>query len=282
MAVLRSHTPMALFATVLMTLLTLAPAATAQQSAAARLFDTLRMADIIEVMHKEGLTYGHDLGEEWIPERTGPGWDAEVARVYDQDQMLETMKSVFAKTLGETDTTALEAFFVSDTGQTILTLESSARAAFLDTTLEEAAKERLAVLEKDGDGRLKQVKDFVEANDYVERNVVGAMNSNLAFYEGLFSVGGRLGNRMPDELLEDVWAQEPQIRESTTEWLLAYLTMSYQPLTDAQLEAYRDLLLTDEGKAMTYAMFEGFDVMYVDISRNLGKVLGQYVNQVDL
>jgi hypothetical protein len=43
-------------------------------------------------------------------------------------------------------------------------------------------------------------RDFIEANDLVERNVSGALNSNFAFYRGL-SDGGAFEVEIPEELM---------------------------------------------------------------------------------
>jgi len=254
----------------------------AEEGDAARLFEAMRMADIISVMHQEGLAYGRDLGESWMPGQVGPGWEAEVASIYNEDNMISVMRDVFVDRLEGSDLEDLITFFASPTGETIIGLETSARQAFLDETLEEAAIDRLISREEAGYPRVDQIKAFVDANDYVERNVIGALNANYAFYEGLIQAIGSSADQSPGEVLSNVWSQEEEIRTNTREWLYAYLFMSYNPLEDAQLEAYQALLQTEAGKAATSAMFAGYDMMYVNISRELGFALGQRLQQQDL
>ncbi|MEM8977949.1 MAG: DUF2059 domain-containing protein [Pseudomonadota bacterium] len=255
--------------------------ATAQPTQAGRLFDTMRMADIIKIMHLEGLIYGKDLDTDWLSGQGGASWERTVGLIYHEETMIETMRRIFEANLKDVDVEPLITFFETPTGQTVLGLESSAREAFLDETLEDFAKERFTSMEQSGDPRVDQVKALVSDNDYVDRNVVGALNANYAFFEGLVStLGSRAGQAR--DMLSNVWAQEPEIRESTTEWLHAYLYMSYQPLDEDQLKAYNDILLTDAGRAATTAMFEGYDSMYVEISRALGRELGLRLSQVDL
>ena len=73
------------------------------------------------------------------------------------------------------------------------------------------------------------------------------MNANYAFLLGLAT--GRLRGDMSEErILSDVWAQEPEIRKDTTEWVYAFTMLAYQPLDDAELTAYADFAETDAGQ----------------------------------
>ncbi|MCF6443414.1 hypothetical protein [Nereida sp. MMG025] len=242
----------------------------AQAATAQALLDALRLDDMVALMQREGLDYGADLGTEMMPGRDTAEWEREVARVYDLDVMVDGMSAAFLREMEGVDVTPLEAFFTSDLGTEIVTLEYTAREAFLDESVEEAAIARVVTMEEAGDARLEQVKDFVAANDYIETNVVGALNANYAFYIGMIDGGGINMGLTDDQVLSMVWEQEPEIRENTTEWLYSYLYMAYQPLEDAELAEYQALLQTDAGRAMNRALFAGFDQMYVAISRQLG------------
>jgi hypothetical protein len=79
------------------------------------------------------------------------------------------------------------------------------------------------------------------------------------------------------DILADVWAQEPEIRANTEEWLYSYLLMAYQPLGVEGLNAYEQIMATAEGRAMNAALFESFDQMYVAISRELGQSVAGYM-----
>ena len=249
----------------------------AQQSSASALFDVMKLGKIISVMREEGLAYGASLGDEMMPGRSIPEWPREVARVYDQDKMIDGMRDAFVATLGDRDMGPLVAFFESDLGQDIVELEYSARVAFLDEAIEEGAIAQYQDREAEHDPMLAAVKSFVTTNDYVEANVAGALNSNFAFYTGMID-GGALSPRMSEsDILADVWAQEPEIRANTEEWLYSYLLMAYQPLGVEGLNAYEQIMATAEGRAMNAALFESFDQMYVAISRELGQSVAGYM-----
>ncbi len=249
----------------------------AQQSSASALFEVMKLGKIISVMREEGLAYGASLGDEMMPGRSIPEWPSEVARVYDQDKMIDGMRDAFVATLGDRDMGPLVAFFESDLGQDIVELEYSARVAFIDEAIEEGAISQYQDREAEDDPMLVAVKSFVATNDYVEANVAGALNSNFAFYTGMID-GGALSSRMSEsDILADVWAQEPEIRANTEEWLYSYLLMAYQPLGVEGLNAYEQIMATAEGRAMNAALFESFDQMYVAISRELGQSVAGYM-----
>lgn len=249
----------------------------AQQSSASALFDVMKLGKIISVMREEGLAYGASLGDEMMPGRSIPEWPSEVARVYDQDKMIDGMRDAFVATLGDRDMGPLVAFFESDLGQDIVELEYSARVAFIDEAIEEGAISQYQDREAEDDPMLVAVKSFVATNDYVEANVAGALNSNFAFYTGMID-GGALFSRMSEsDILADVWAQETEIRANTEEWLYSYLLMAYQPLGVEGLNAYEQIMATAEGRAMNAALFESFDQMYVAISRELGQSVAGYM-----
>lgn len=248
----------------------------AQAASPQDLLDALRLDDMVEIMHREGLDYGADLGEEMMPGRDLSEWKREVGRVYDLDKMVDGMQAAFVQQLGDVDVSPLMTFFTSELGAEIVALEYSAREAFLDESVEEAAIDTIAQMEEAKEPRLEQIKAFVTGNDYIETNVVGALNANFAFYTGMIDGGGIEMALDESEILAMVWEQEPEIRENTEEWLHSYLFMAYQPLEDDELATYKALLATDEGRALNRALFEAFDQMYVAISHQLGVSISRF------
>ncbi|WP_099824081.1 DUF2059 domain-containing protein [Oceaniglobus indicus] len=248
----------------------------------ARLYDALGMQDVIAIMQQEGLAYGEDLRAEMFPGRGGAAWNTMVARLYDVEAMDELVSSRFAVLMEGTDTAPLIEFFESELGARIIRLEISARRALVDPDVEATAQAALDDMRQAGDPRLDILDDFVDANDLIEANVVGAMNSNYAFYSGLLDGDAFNGDMTEADVLADVWGQEPTIRADTIEWVYGYLTLAYQPLSDADVEAYTALARTTEGQAMNQAIFGAFDAMYVTISRALGQGAAQFISGEDL
>jgi hypothetical protein len=58
--------------------------------------------------------------------------------------------------------------------------------------------------------------------------------------------------------------------------------MAYQPLNDADLEAYIEVSETRAGRVLNRALFAGFDDMYVSISRALGVAAARFMTGQDI
>lgn len=236
-----------------------------------QLIAALGIPDLMEIMHEEGTRYGADIETEMFPDRGGAKWTAQVQTIYDPTRMTDVFRSRMIKELEGDDVESMLGFFTSDLGQRIITLEVTARRALMDESVEEAARDTAQTLQDSADPRFDLLEAFSEANDLIDENVVGALNSNYAFYQGLID-----GNAFPfemteEQILSDVWGQEPQIRMDTVEWLYGYLTLAYQPLSDDDLKAYIAFSKSDAGKEMNHAIFAAFDEVFTGISRNLGR-----------
>ncbi|MFO8127697.1 hypothetical protein [Yoonia sp.] len=119
-------------------------------------------------------------------------------------------------------------------------------------------------------------------NDLIEANVVGSLNSSYAFYTGLIDGGAMPADVTTETALQNVWSQEPDVRSDTTEWVYSFLLMAYQPLSDAELEAYIAFSRTEAGQDMSGALFSAFDGMFDDISRGLGLASSRFMVSQEL
>jgi len=265
---------------ILVVVLTWTGPARAERSDA--LFAALGLADTLEIMREEGIAYGLEIAPELFPGRGGARWAAMVEQVYDYDRMDRGLRQAFDAALADVDLAPAEEFFGSEQGRRIVTLEVTARRAMLDPDVEAAARTRLDEMILDGDARLAAVRAFVEANDLIEENVVGALNANYAFYAGLAEGGAFPDAPTEAEILRDVWSQEPAIRDDTEEWVFAYLILAYRPLDAADLAAYTAFSETETGQAVNRAMFQAFDTMFVTLSRRLGLAAAQFIAGEDL
>ncbi len=257
---------------------TLATQAQAQEAAdVAALHAALRLDEIVDIMALEGIAYGEEIAGDLFPGAVPADWAQVVAAIYDAERMRGEVRDAFATALDGRDIGGLVAFFTAEPGASFIALEVSARAAMLDETVEEMAKEAGAVAVADQTPRYGLIAEFVAANDLIETNVVSAMNSNFAFYMGLMDGGALSGELSEDQILSDVWAQEPEIRASTTEWVYSFLLMAYDPLSDVDIETYIAFSETDDGKLLNQAIFAAFDGMFSDISHALGQASARYM-----
>lgn len=249
---------------------------------AARLFEAVGMPQVIEVMREEGLGYGETIRADLLGGAGGASWTAAVSAIYDVGAMQSQMRDGFEARLRGVDVEPLLDFFESERGQRIVEGEVAVRRAFLDDAVEEAAGLALAELRVNDPDRYGLLRAFVEANDLVESNVMGAMNSNYAFYMGLMQ-GRAFDDAMTEQqILSDVWSQEDSIRVDTEDWVFAYLGLAYDSLSDADLEAYIALSRTTEGRALNRALFASFNDVFVDISHRLGAEAARFLVGQDI
>jgi hypothetical protein len=241
------------------------------------LYAALQLPEILEVMRQEGISYGAKIGEDLFPVAIDPDWSAQVELIYDISRMRAQSEAAFTAELAGADVPAMLAFFTTEPGQSFSMLEVSARRAQLDEAVEAASKDTAAMAMADNTPRYQLIRRFAEANDLIETNVVGALNSNYAFYQGLMQGGAAEPGLTDDEVLASVWDQEPEIRRTTTEWVMSFLFMAYQPLSDADLEAYIAFSETPAGADLNRAVFNAFDQMFIDISRELGIASAKYM-----
>lgn len=255
----------------------------AQRSAAVEeLAVAMRLGELVGIMHQEGLAYGAEMEQEMFPGRGGDRWLAAVGTIYDTGRMLDTLTATLEEDLSQDDLGVLIGFFAAPEGAAVIEREIAARRALLDPEAEEDSRVRFQEMRADDDPRLDLIERLIAANDLVEHNVAGALNSNFAFYAGLAEGGAFSVPITESEMLRDVWEQEPEIRAETEEWLYSYLATAYAPVSDAVLDAYIDLSNSEAGRALNAALFAGFDRAFNGISRDLGVVAARFIVGEDI
>ncbi len=258
------------------------PAEAAPSAATEALFDALRLGEVIAVMRDEGVEYGADLREELFPETGAARWSAAVERVYDVDRMEADLLEGLDRRLPQTKIDTLTDFFTTEPGQTIVDLEVAARRAMQDDAVEAAAEERAIQMRAEETDRIGKIDDFIASNDLIEMNIVGAMNANFAFYQGMAEGGVLDGVMEEDQMIADIWAQEPGIRADTEDWIYGYLALAYEPLSDEDLAAYVAFSDSEAGQALNAALFAEFDALFVEISQLLGLRAASFMQGQDI
>lgn len=258
--------------------------ARASDEPVARLYEVLRLPEVIGIMQEEGRAYGAEIGETLLGPRAQGGWTATVAGLYDEARMTAMFAERFDPALEgrAEEVQEMLAFFSAPEGQRLIELEISARRAMLDDAVDEAARDRLADMRASGDLRLRLLREFAEANDLIEENVVSGMNASFAFYIGLRDSGAEAFELNESEILADVWAQEPDIRAELEEWLFSFLALAYGPLEDADIEAYIAFSRSPAGQVLNMALFQGFNAMFESLSRDLGLQAGRLLLAEDI
>lgn len=244
------------------------------------LIAAFRIEDTVTIMRQEGLDYAGVLGEGMLGEEPGSGWASAVSRIYDVDKMTSVITDHLQEALSDADVAEVAAFFTSDLGEEIITLELAAREAMADDAIEQVATEAVEAAREDNTWQYQQVLELIEDSDLVEFNVMGALNSNLAFYRGLAD-GSAIG-MSEEEMLADVAGQQDEIRGESEAWLQAYMLMAYQTLTPEQLNDYAALYRSEQGQQVNAALFEAYDQMYSELSYLLGRAVADQMRGEDL
>lgn len=254
----------------------------AQDARVAELAEALRISEVLGIMQTEGVAYGEEVGDALLGERAGRSWSATVEEIYDEARMSALFFDRFEAELSQSALAPLIDYFEGDSGARIIALEVSARRALLDDEVDEAARLRLEDLRADDDPLLDQIAGFVRANDLLEENVAGALNSTFGFYMGLIESGAPGFDMSEREVLAEVWAQEDEIRADLDEWLYSFLALAYHPLDRAELDEYIDLSRSEAGRALNSALFAAFHEMFETLSHELGREAGRVLAARDI
>lgn len=248
------------------------------------LAQVLDLGWLARVLAVEGQDYGRGLETELFPARGGQRWSRLVATIHDPARIEREIVAEMRRDLaGKTD--AIEpaiTFFSADPGRNIIRLEIAAREALLDEAVEQSAEETHAAQLAEGAARPGLIARLIEVNDLIEQNVAGALNANMAFYEGV-AAGGAPDMLLPDgDVTADLWSQEPAIRQETARWITTYMTLAYESLSDADLESYIAFSDTAGGQDLNRVLFAAFDRVFNRISRELGQAAAQILKGQDI
>ncbi|GAB5446040.1 hypothetical protein [Gymnodinialimonas sp.] len=248
-----------------------------------RMLDAMGMYEIIALMGAENMRGAADLEEQLFPGAGGAAWQATVAGLHATPRMVALFEEAFDRNaLTAEQIATVQAFLETEAGERVIAGELAARRLFLDESGVEAATEVFMAAVTENDPRLEILQRFDDINGLIERNVSGALNLRIAFYRGLIE-GGAFDNEVPESLmLAEVWAQEPEVRQLTVEWLFSFQLAAYAEASDADLEAYLALSDSPAGRAVNAALFAAFDEMLAALSYDLGYAAAGFIAGEDI
>lgn len=251
----------------------------AADSAAERLAQALRLGEVVQVLSAEGVEHAAALDAEMLGDSGGAYFTDQAAALFDPDRMQADLTQVLAQEMSPEDLNASAAYFESPTGRRIIALELSARAAFSDPDVEAVAVDHYHALPP-GDPVRGLVRDYVEANDLVARNVDGMQASDYSFYRGL--VAGGAYDPDHEAYLALLLNERDALYLETDEWAMSFHLLAYDPLTEAEHRENLAYSLSPAGKAFNTAMFAAFDQVYEDIFFQLGLLVAGSMQATDL
>lgn len=242
------------------------------------LLDAVGMEESFGIMVEAGRRDAGAMAETLFPARGGQGWTRLVERLYTPTVLRRTFVRAFPEDrLPAARARDILDFFTSETGQRVVAGELTAWRAITDPEVEARAITLFEERRAAGDPRIDLLTRLIASNDFVDLNVMAALNSNYAFLSAM-SEGGAYERPIPQEtILSRVWQQEPRIRAEATRWLYAFQLMAYADLSDAELEAYIAFSDSEAGRAYNSALFSGFDAVYTEMSTRLGTAAAQFM-----
>lgn len=232
-----------------------------------RLMDLMKFQEVIEVLVEEGRSMSAETSDDelGVPRSV---WDGMIQSLYDTTVLETAFRKELTTAFGDADLSPIVAFYETDLGQNIAELELNARKAITDEAVLTAAADMWANLDPQS-RRAQLIEDYVAANDLIEMNIIGSMNSDIAYYLG-FSAGNDDMGLSEADIMREVWAGEPEARAQVTEWVYGFSALAYEPLDEKQFDAYIAFGKTAAGKTLNLAMFAAFDNVYADLARGLG------------
>ncbi|RPE71410.1 uncharacterized protein DUF2059 [Pacificibacter maritimus] len=233
-----------------------------------RLMDLMKFRDVIAVLSEEGRSMSDDISDEelGIPRAA---WDEMMTRLYDEERLEVAFRGALVDAFGDADLGPAVAFFETDLGQEIAELELNARRAIGDEAVLQAAGDLWAELDPSSE-RSSLIESYVNTNDLIEMNIIGSLNSDMAYYRG-FNAQALDGMGVDEAtIMREVWAGEPEARARVTEWVYGFSALAYQPLSDEDFATYVDFGKSETGQTLNLAMFAAFDSVYADLARGLG------------
>ncbi|MCY4335697.1 MAG: hypothetical protein OXC60_13650 [Litoreibacter sp.] len=119
-------------------------------------------------------------------------------------------------------------------------------------------------------------QEFIDINGFVDNNLAGALNSNLAFYRGLAS---NPEFRTMDEstMFEQVYQQAEQIRKDMVDWTMNFSVLAYSVLSLEEMQDYIDSSASEAGQVLNSALFAGFDQVFEYHSYELGRAMAEFM-----
>ncbi len=244
-------------------------AAPTREQALKDLMSAMLFDEVVDVLSDEGQGMADDFvaAGYGVPKQA---WEAMLTRLYDPSVMSKAFHDEMSVALKGCDIEKMLAFYETDLGERIARLELETRKALNSEAAQTAAGDAWAAIDPDTD-RARLIEDYVDVNDLVEMNIVGAMNSDIAYYRGLWSEGFETDQGMSDtDMLREIWSTEPDVRADVSEWVYGFSAMAYAPLTDDEFETYIEFARTEAGQDLNTALFASFDAVYEHLSRGLG------------
>ncbi|WP_037306865.1 DUF2059 domain-containing protein [Ruegeria halocynthiae] len=242
-----------------------------------RLMSAMHLRQVVDTLRQEGQVQGKELDETLLGNAGGALFQAQVDEIFEPLWMHDLITETIAQNLTDSELDRAIMFFESDLGQTLVSLENSARQAISDETIRDMAQERYLESRRDTP-HFKLVDEYIQVNDLIELNVQNSLSADFNFFRGL----GNDTNLDEGELLAQLLSEKDSVRDEAEIWLYSFLLLAYHPLSDAQMRENIAFSRTEAGQAVNQALFESFDSMYDQMYFKLGQAVSGVLSGSDL
>ena len=242
-----------------------------------RIVATMQVDLLADVLAAEIAASGDPFRPD-TPPHAGPdeGWGVIVERVAPAQHIRRALRDGIARGVeGLRDPAERAAvaealsFWESGLGRRVVLLEIGAREAMASPDIEATARESFAAAAARSHPRAAQVRELMEAADLVEPAVAASLNIAVATLQG--AQEAVQGSARNSSILEDAWAQEPEIRADQTGWIEALVFMASAPLSDAEMTRLIEASGHPGNRRLGAILNEAATGTFVEIARNLGR-----------
>ncbi|APX11501.1 DUF2059 domain-containing protein [Tateyamaria omphalii] len=234
-----------------------------------RLINAMGVPQLVEAFVAEGRDAGTSIDDAFLNGQGGAVWADTVARLYDPQRMESELRLVMAEELDPAIAEQALLFFDSALGERIITLEVEARRAFMDDSVEEAAKSA-----QSASGEM--VTDYLLTRNLIERNTDVAVAAQAAFLDGMADASGLSGDPPDMERLR------ARVLIDTESWLRGYNALVQSALSEDDIAIYTAFWETEVGAQVDDALFLAFGQSYTTLSYALGQAAGRLLPQNEL
>lgn len=245
---------------------------------AARISAAMQVDLLADVLAAEiagaGDPFQPDAGPGSVPDE---GWAAIVNRIAPPSRIRNRMREGIAQGVAELRDPAERAavaaalgFWESGFGRRVILLEIGARRTISAPDIEATARDAFAAAAARNHPRAAQVRALIEAADLVEPAVAASLNIAFATLRGAQEAAGAVD----PSIIEDAWAQEPEIRADQTGWIEALVFMASAPLSDAEMAVLIRAAGSPGNRRLGIILNEAASATFAEIARDLGRASG--------
>ncbi len=254
----------------------------AKMAALEPLFQATRFRALVAQSAQSNIDSADDVARDMFGAVPVTDWHDQIAAIHDADVMAEKFLSNFAATFDMAHYDEALAFWTSDLGQTIIVTELSARKAFEDELLKQAAIDAYQEIAAARGPRQQAIERLVTANGFLDKNLQLKMNLSYVFISELAHNSDRFAGQGDEDLLRMIWQNEGDYRMEVTEWVYGFSALALQPLEVAEIDLYTDFGETEAGRSYMLALFAAYEMTYRDVTRAFAGVIARHLRGQDL